>query len=108
MKNEFPAELTLVEVDRPAAGNPADHAHAAVGTVVEVDLATEVLVAADQRGWRETQEADRVRHIAGVALLDQCGIEGNVRATFANAGIDDPERFIRHYGSYSTLTGISS
>jgi hypothetical protein len=91
MKYQLPSELPLVQVDCAAAGNTPDDADVVRPAIVEIDLAAQVLVPADQGRRRETQEADRVRDLAGLACLDERRIESDVSATLAHAGVDDPE-----------------
>ena len=108
MKHEFPAELALVQVDCTSAGNASNRPDAVSHTVIEIDLATEVLVASDQCRRRKAQKSYRVRHITRLPRFNERGIERDVGAAFAHTGIDNPEALRHAVRRYSRRTGISS
>ena len=96
MKHQLPAQLSLIHVNGAAASDAARYANAVVLAMVEPDLPAERLVAADQRRRREAQEADGVWNIGGLVDLDQGGVEGDVGAPLAKAGVDDAK--LRRHG----------
>ena len=96
MKHELPAELAFVEIDRTTTRDAAHDTDTVLAAVVEIDLATQVLMPADQGRRRKAQKPDRVGNATGLPLLDQGGVEGDVGAAFADTRINDPKR-ICHY-----------
>ena len=89
--DDFPAELALVEIDRPAAGNPPHDADAGLPATIQLQFPAQILVPADQGGRREAQEADGVRYRAVLAQLDQRLVERDLMAAVAHPRVDDPE-----------------
>ena len=59
--------------------------------VLEADFTRERLVAPDERGGREAQEADGVGNRARLAGIDERLVEGDLPAAIADAGVDHPE-----------------
>jgi len=92
VKHEFPSKLALVKIDRTAAGYSPYRANAIALTILKIDFPAKILVPADQSGWRETQEADRVRNPIRLPFLDQCRIKSNIRTPFAHTGINNSKR----------------
>lgn len=96
MKHELPAKLAFVEIDRTTTRDAAHDTDAVLAAIVEIDLATQVLMPADQGRRRKAQKPNRVGDAIGLPLLDQRGVEGDVGTAFANTGVND-SKCIRHY-----------
>jgi hypothetical protein len=57
--------------------------------IIEFDLLPQRLVPADQRGRRKPQEPERIRHAPCLPGLDDRLPDGDVEASFEDAGVDD-------------------
>ena len=103
IEHQFPADLSLVEVETAAAGDPPHGLDAVRLAVIELDLVAEELMDSDQRGGAKAQKANCVGNLAFSACLDQRLIEGDIGAAAAQSGCDDAKRLARRLGHVRAL-----
>ena len=97
MKGQFPAQQPGLHEYGAAPGYPPDHADVIFPAVLQVDFLPQGLVTPDQCGRWKAQEAKRVRNRPLLARLDNRLSDGNIQASFQDAGIEYPKRLDMYF-----------